>query len=457
MSRWQKVSLFLILLLLPASLATAQESRGSGSLPEVWTVRRAVDFALKNSPDSKIAMSRINAARAAIAMEKSAFYPRLSIASSYSQTDNPMYSFGNILNQGAFAPTINFNDPGRTDDLNLGLHLDYRLYDGGRSAALHAAEQQENASRMDLGAVHAGLAYEVVRACSLIMQADDMIKARQAAVKAMSSSLAVAQARYDEGLLLKADLLDLEVQLSQSQENLIQAQNAKKVAGRVLQNLLGLKDGSTQIDLRQGSAQQVPASKDYGQRYELRSLNAMIKAAQARVRQARAAAYPTVDGYAGYSRDNGTVTGGSGGSWQAGVRLQYNLFDGHRTAAAVSRAQAMLNELREQKRKTDLAISLQVKQADIALQDAEARLQVTAKSVAQAEESARLNRLRFHAGEVLAADLISVETRLTTARVRRTVAKAEKRIAVAGLRRALGLPQFQETSKAPAGQPAAVN
>ncbi len=265
MSRWQKVSLFLVFLLLSASLSVADETQRNGSLPEVWTVRTAVDFALRNSPDSKISMSRVAAARAAIAMEKSAFYPQLFFASSYSQTNNPMYSFGNILNQGAFSPTIDFNDPGRTDDLNLGLHLDYRIYDAGRDAALHAAEQQENVSRMDLGAAHARLAFEVVRACSLIVQANGMVKAQQAAVEAISSSLAVARARYDEGLLLKADLLDLEVQLSQTQENFIQARNGRKLAGKVLQNLLGLKDTGMDIDLQQGSNdQEVPASRPMG-------------------------------------------------------------------------------------------------------------------------------------------------------------------------------------------------
>ncbi|MEJ2688445.1 MAG: TolC family protein [Deltaproteobacteria bacterium] len=400
MSRWQKVCLFLVFLFLSANLSRADEIPQSSSAPDVWTVRKAVDFALRNSPDSKISLSRVAAAQAAIAMEKSAFYPQLSIASSYSQTDNPMYSFGNILNQGAFAPTINFNDPGRTDDLNVGLQLGYRIYDGGRDAALRAAQKQESASRMDLGAVHARLAFEVVRACSLVMQADDMIKARQAAVEAISSSLAVAQARYDEGLLLKADLLDLEVQLSQSQENLIQAQNNRTVAGKVLENLLGLKDGSMTLDLKQDSAQEVPVSRTYENRFELRSLDAMINGAEARVRQARAGAYPTVDSYAGYSVDDGTITGGSGDSWQAGIRLNYNIFDGHRTSAAVSKAQALLDELHEQK---------------------------------------------------------PVENRLTAARVRRTVAEAAKRIAVAGLRHALGLPQFDEAGKAPANPPVATN
>jgi len=448
MSTWPKVSLFLLLFIYSTGVSVAGETPRENSVPETFTVRTAVDFALRNSPDSKISMSRIAAAQAAIAMERSAFYPLLSLGSSYSQTDNPMYSFGNILNQGAFTPNINFNDPGRTDDLNLGVRLEYRLYDGGRDAALQAARDQENASRMDLGVAHTRLAFEVVKSCFLILQADDSIKARQAALEAISSSLDVARARYDEGLLLKADLLDLEVQQSQAQEALIQARNARQLAGSVLDNLLGIKNDSIQFDLQQNEGQEVPGSRNYEQRPELQSLDARIKGAEAKVRQARAGAYPTVDGYAGYDLDDGTITGGSGDSWQAGIRLRYNFFDGHRTDAAVARSNAMLDELREQRRKVELAISLEVKQADISMKDAEARLRATEKSVAQAEESARLNRVRFHEGVVLASDLITVENRLTETRLRHTVAETTRRIALADLRRALGLPQFGETESA---------
>jgi outer membrane protein TolC len=69
--------------------------------------------------------------------------------------------------------------------------------------------------------------------------------------------------------------------------------------------------------------------------------------------------------------------------------------------------------------------------------------------VAQAQESARINRLRFKEGALLASDLLGVENRLTDALVRRIVAETSQRIAVADLRRALGLPQFPESSETP--------
>ncbi|MDP2755332.1 MAG: TolC family protein, partial [Nitrospirota bacterium] len=73
----------------------------------------------------------------------------------------------------------------------------------------------------------------------------------------------------------------------------------------------------------------------------------------------------------------------------------------------------------------------------------------TEKSVAQAQESARINRLRFKEGTLLSSDLLGVENRLTDALVRRIVAETSQRIAVADLRRALGLPQFPEAADEP--------
>ena len=415
-----------------------------------WSLRNAVRFAVKNNPDSRMGKNRIEAAQAAITMERSSFFPRLDLNSRYDQTNNPMYSFGNILNQGAFNQAIDFNNPGRTDSLNMGLRLGYRFFNGGRDlAGLKAAEAQAVSSQMELGAVQAQLAFEVVRTFQLIIQAEELVKAQQSAAEAITASLGVAQARYQEGVLLKADLLDLEVQQSKAQESLSQARHSLALSRRIFLSLLGLDDGPVILDLAQGSAQEIPQSASHAQRYELKSMEALLLAAKARVRQAQGGYYPSLEGYAGYDADKGYVTEGSGDSWQAGIKLQFNLSEGGRTGAEIAKASALLAETQERKRKTELAIDLEVKQAELAVQEARERLQVTEKSVAQAQESARINRLRFKEGTLLSSDLLGVENRLTDALVRRIVAETSQRIAVADLRRALGLPQFPEAADEP--------
>lgn len=444
-TRRRLCSLCVALLLAAVPPPAAGAATESPPRPEVWTVRNAVLFAVRNNPDSRMGKNRIEAAQAAMVMERSSFFPRLDLNSRYEQTDNPMYSFGNILNQGAFTNAIDFNNPGRTDTLNMGVRLGYRFFNGGRDlAGLKVAEAQAVSSRLELGAVRAQLAFEVVRTFQLVIQAEELVKARQASVEAITASLAVAQARYREGVLLKADLLDLEVQQATARENLSQAHHTLEVSRRIFLGLMGLDDGPVALDPAQGSVQEIPQSASPEHRFELKSMEALILAAKAKVRQAQGGYYPSVEGYAGYDADTGYVTDGSGDSWQAGVTLQFNLSEGGRTEAEVARASALLAEAQEQKRKTELAIILEVKQAELALQEARERLQITEKSVAQAQESARINRLRFKEGTLLSADLLGVENRLIDAQVRRIAAEASQRIAVAGLRRALGLDQFPE-------------
>jgi outer membrane protein len=438
--------LILLALLLVAGHAHAIEAPSQPpTLPAAWSAHEAVRFVLANNPDSRIGQQRLIAAQTAIDLARSAMTPQLTLSSQYSQTDTPMYSFGNILNQGEFSPTINFNDPGRTDSLNAAVQLGYRLYDGGRDrAGLKAAGSEAAAARMELAAVHARLAFEAVRAFYAITQATDIIQADQAAVTAVTASLNQAKARQEAGVLLADAVLDLEVQQSRAKENLIQAQHSLALAKKVFLTLLGVEDGSTAIATDAAVDQEIPATNAYGARFELKNLDAMIDAAQARVRQAEAGYYPAVDSFAAYQVDKGSVTGGSGDSWQAGVKLQYALFDGHRTSAEVAKASAQLAELREQRHKMELAIGLEVEQARLALQETEERLLVTEATVAQATKSAEINRARFAEGVVLSSDLIAVENRLTEATIRRTTAQTARRVAIADLRRANGLPQFAD-------------
>ncbi len=436
----------LTLLLLFLSPPPSFSAAGQAATPTRWSVRDTVRYAMEHNPDAKAAAERIGAADADIKAAKAAFYPQLGVSAEYSRTNNPMYSFGNILNQGMFTNSIDFNDPGITDTLQTKATLQYRLYNGGHDqAGLAAANERGKAAEHDRAAIRLRLGFEAVRAYCTIVQAAETVRARQSALEAVEASLAVARARYGEGSLLKEDLLNLEVQQSRAQEQLIQAQHGEQLAQRGLLHLLGLTGDSIQLDPKPGPDQDIPVERDIRNRPELTGMAAAVKAAEAQVRQARSGSYPTADAFGSYQVDKGMeLDEGSGNSWTAGVRLNYTLFDGHRTAAATQRAEAQLREARERQRKMELAFNLEMEQAALALHQEEERLKVTGKMVESAAESARLARLRFKEGVLLASDLIDTENRLTDARLSHSLATASRKIAIADLRRAVGLPQFEE-------------
>ena len=69
---------------------------GRGAQP--WTLEASLQFALTNNPDAILARHRIAAAQAGLEQANATFWPRLQFQSSYTRTDNPMVTFGSILN-----------------------------------------------------------------------------------------------------------------------------------------------------------------------------------------------------------------------------------------------------------------------------------------------------------------------------------------------------------------------
>lgn len=428
----------LLSLLLAAGLAP-------GALrAEPWTLDRAVATALENSPDARVARARVDGAQAFVDQAGAAWLPQVSVSGRYTDTNSPMMAFGSILNQRAFNFGLDFNHPGRIDNLNATGTVAYNIYSGGRATAGRtAARAGAEAAGHDLRTAQQQLVTEVVKAVLNLRKAREAVTAVAGGVQAYEAAVSAARARFDAGQLLKADLLSLEVQLAQTRENLSSARHGAALAGLAFQFVLGLEPAASPVELVEDdpalSRLAPPDTRDFSRRPELLGLEARVRAAGAMVEAARGARRPTVNAFASYQYDQGWKTDRHGDSWLAGLSVDVNLFDGGQTTGKIRQGNAELTQVKEMLRKATLGIALEVEQARLAHADAAERLAVSARAVEQAEESARLSRARFEKEALLTADLIGVESRLLEAKLRRTIAAADERLALVELRRALGL------------------
>lgn len=418
---------------------------GLGLLPaETWTLDRAVATALENSPDARVARARVEGAQAMVDQAGAAWLPQVSLSGRYTNTNSPMMAFGSILNQRAFNFGLDFNHPGWIDNLNATGTVAYNLYSGGRATAGRtAARAGAEAAGHDLRTAQQQLATEVVRAVFNLRKAREAVTAVTGGVQAYEAAVTAAQARFAAGQLLKADLLSLEVQLAQTRENLSAAQHGAALASLAFQFVLGLEPVSTPVELVEDDPALArlapPETRDFSLRPELLGLQSRVRAAGAMVEAARGTRHPSVNAFASYQYDRGWKTDRHGDSWLAGLSVDLNLFDGGQTTGKIRQGSAELTQVKELLRKATLGIALEVEQARLAHADAAERLAVSTRAVEQAEESARLSRARFEKEALMIADLIGVEGRLLEARLRRTIAAADERLALVDLRRALGL------------------
>ena len=411
---------------------------------EPWTLDRAVATALERSPDARVARARIEGAQGLVDQAQSAWRPQVSFSGRYTGTNSPMLAFGSILNQRAFNFGLDFNRPGAIENLNATGTVAYNLYSGGRTTAgRSAAHAGALAADFDFRAARQQLTAEVVKAALNLHKAREAIGVVEGGVKAHTAAVAVARARFEAGKLLKADLLNLEVQLALTRESLAVARHAAALAARAFVFVLGIDPTDEPVELAVDDVALTrltpPDTRDFSQRPELLGLQERLRAATAMVEAARGGRRPTVNAFASYQYDQGWKTDRHGDSWLAGLSVDVNVFDGGQTAGKVRQSSAELTQAKEMLRKTTLGIGLEVEQARLAHADAIERLAVTARVVEQAEEGASLSRARFEKEALLAADLIGAEIRLLEARLRRLMATADERMALVELRRALGL------------------
>ncbi|QYM78317.1 TolC family protein [Horticoccus luteus] len=411
---------------------------------EPWTVERAVATALEQSPDARIARARVEGAQALVDQARAAWLPQLGLSGRYTETNNPMMAFGAILNQRAFDFSLDFNRPGRIDNLNATGTIAYNLYSGGRATAgRNAARAGAAAADSDFRATRHQLATAVVQAVLNIRKAREAVTAVEGGVAAYEAAVTAARARFDAGRLLKADLLSLEVQLAQTREARSAARHAAALAARAFTFILGLEPSDAPLEFVADdpalAGLAAPAALDFSARPELQGLQQRLRAAEAMVAAARGHRRPTVNAFASYQYDQGWQLDRHADSWLAGLSVDVNIFDGGQTSGRIRQSNAALTEVREMLRRATLGIGLEVEQARLAHEDASERLAVSAQAVAQATESATLSRARFARGALLTADLIGVESRLLEARLRQTVAAADERLALVDLRRAVGL------------------
>ncbi len=414
----------------------------ASSAAEPWTLERSLDYALAHNPDARLAQQRIIASQAVLEQANSTFWPHLQFQSSYNRTDNPMMVFGSILNQRAYDSSLNFNDVPDVDNLNLRGLVKVPLYAGGRNKyGREAAQANTEAAKQTSAAVRNALGFEVVRAFHTVLKTREFIRATEASVNSLEKHLAISKKRFDGGTLLKSDILDVEVRLSQSREDLVRARNSNTLADRALRNLLGIEAGEF-IVADTAPAVTAPTLANAAPRPELTAARDRESAAQAQVRIARSGYQPSVSAFGSLDRDYGWVTGGDGNSYTAGVLLQWDLWDGFATRAKAREAYANLESAREEQRKLRLALDFETEQAQLNLKATNERMAVTEKSVEQATESVILTRNRFEQGLALSTQLIDSETALVSARVRRAEAESDQKIAIAALRKALALPQL---------------
>jgi len=421
---------------------------GAAVLAAALTLRDAVQQALAKNPQTAAAAARSDAARARLTEARAAWLPRVDVTESAIRSDDPVFVFGSLLEQGRFG-AANFdpaflNAPPPLRSYRAGLNVRYAVFDQLRRFDANA-QAKLGIEQADAGAreVAQRLRLETLRRFYGVSLAETKRDVAADAVRAAEAQAKAIRDKFEQGLIVQSDLLATEVQLAEFQQQRIEAEGELATARAALATLLQRPvvseiaiDGT--IPDRVLTMPPLEQSIDSGlaARGDLRIAHAGSADATLALRSARGALLPRIDALANWS-----ATGGSFGTrnpdHMVGVFATFDLFDGSKLAR-VAEARAAVAEARATESAARDGVTMEIVAAWHRADAARQRVAVASKAVEQAEAAARIIRDRYQQGLTTITEQLRADTALVSARLGLLAARYDAVVGRAELLRATG-------------------
>ncbi len=421
------VIFMVVFLLIPLNAETIREKEAVLSLDECIALAQSNNPALLASA-YEVEKSRINTVEA-----RSGYYPEINLSVGADVYKNRQDEIS--------------GKSGSYSRYNADARAHYYLYQGGgKTATYDAAESAYRAVTNQHEASLQDLILNVSQAYYRYLQSRHLEKAALQALERAEYFLEFAQARFDAGLVSRADILKAEVERSNAELSLIRARNTRLFTMGALNVLLGreahlpieVRDDLEKTDLKGTREFRNLHGRALRMRPEIRKAEAQISAQKADIRFARSKIYPWISADTGVDLFCSSLSTGIKGSWFAGVGLTFPVFNGYANQARIAQEKTALNVLNKQMQALKQEIGQEVWNAYLDLKQAEERIDNTAVLLASAEENLALAEEEYREGVGSMMEVIDAEAALVAAEEGRIEALADFKIALAVIDRVAG-------------------
>ena len=210
---------------------------GQTQLDEPLTLSQAIEIAFRTNPATRVTAANRDLADAQIRGARSGRKPLLQASETFTNSNNPVFVFGSLLEQGRFGPN-NFaigslNNPDPLSNFRSAVTLRFPLFDQRQTETRVAQAKivrQQADQKTDL--VEQQLRFEVVRAYYSILLAQARVSVADDAIKTAEADMKRARDLFETGLTVHSDLLAAEVQLAEFRQQRIQARPNSSFGGR---------------------------------------------------------------------------------------------------------------------------------------------------------------------------------------------------------------------------------
>ena len=401
----------------------------------------AVEHALRFNPGLGAQEAESRSSEEGRKSARGAFGPRLGMTYSATKTESkrdPSATMGTKNpKMGVYSWGVEVTQP---------IFQGFRLLSTYQKAALQADSDKASLRKAELD-----MTEQVQTAFLEYLKAGENTRSMRDSLTRLREQLRIAQAYFEVGLSPRLDVLQAEVDVSEAERLLIEAENTQATTLARLNTLLGFD--ATAVNTYTGTLKEVGfrytleqcLELAYRQRPDLYVAQKAVEIARKSQKEVQSDYYPQIEGYYSMTQSGNTPgmqRSGENGShvtnWEVGAQATWNVFEWGTTYYADKQAGWQVTKMRYEQENLKLEVGYDIKSKYLAVQEARKRIAVAQNSVAQATEAYNVALARYHEHVGTNFDVLDASANLTSAQSSLTGAKADYLTALSQIYVAMG-------------------
>jgi outer membrane protein TolC len=373
--------------------------------------------AAENNYTIKITKEDVNAAQAEYNQTKSVFLPNINASYSGIATTNPLMAFGSKLNQGILTPAdFNpdlLNDPESTTNFATKFEIQQPIINVDGFQMRKAAKSKMTAVELQSIRTEDYIKLEITKAYMQLQLAYKAVDVLEAAKEAGLANKKIADDNFKQGYMQKADVLLVDIYVTEIENKLQNAKSNIKNASDYLSFLMG-ESNETSLkpsnDLQAELDLKLYTTTFSFNRTDIEAMEESTNAYEYMYKASKMGFVPSLNAFGSYEMYDKDIFKVNSGGYVVGAQLNWNLFEGYKRVGETQKTKAEFNKaalnLDEYKSKSELEFNKAKRQ----LKDAENNLHLTKLAMEQSNEALRIRNNRFKEGLEKSSDLLSSET-----------------------------------------------
>lgn len=381
------------------------------------SLKNVLEKVKENNYTVKLSQKDVNVAKAEYNQSNAVWLPNISVSHTGYTTTNPLMAFGSklnqeILTQADFNPEL-LNDPDAISNFSTKIEIQQPIFNADGFYMRKAAKAKMNATELQANRTKKYIELQATKAFMQLQLAYKAVEVLQKAKEAALENKKIAENNFKQGYLQKADVLLVDIHVTEIENKLQSAISSVKNASDYVQFLMGEKPNKIvkpTNNLKATINLEIYNQQFSNNRADIDAMKVSTDAYNSLYKASKTSFLPTLNAFGSYELYDDNLFGTTAKGYLVGAQLTWNVFEGFKRIGKTQKSKAEFDKaklnLEQYKNKSILEFDKTKRQ----LKDAENKLHLTNLAVNQAKEALRIRTNRFAEGLEKTSDVLTAET-----------------------------------------------